>query len=159
MLAVLSTLLAAAALAGWRAGGLRDGERTAGPPGRSRSSSLLPRGIRPPDRRVDPLLPPPARAVPARRLGFGEIGMNHPVTPATMTAARSLIRYYYGLRIALRCHAGEYFWWYHDEDCLPYRSNPLWRALRAAFRAEAAAGPAPGGAHARPVSAAAARCR
>lgn len=76
---------------------------------------------------------------PRARLGFGEIGLPGPVTPRTMRAARSLIRYYYGLRIRLPYYTGGYFWWYYAEDCLPYAARPLWRALSAGFRAEKAA--------------------
>lgn len=76
---------------------------------------------------------------PHARLGFGEIGLARPVTAATRPAARSLIRYYYGLRVRLPYYAGGYFWWYYAEDCLPYRKRPLWRAVSAGFRAELAA--------------------
>jgi hypothetical protein len=75
---------------------------------------------------------------PHALLGFGEIGMDNPVTVRTTAAARSLISYYYGLRIELRYYVGGYFWWYYVEDCLPYTTRPLWRALRAGFEAEAA---------------------
>jgi len=76
---------------------------------------------------------------PRARLGFGEIGLADPVTPRSMRAAESLIRYYYGLRIRLPYYTGGYFWWYYAEDCLPYATRPLWRALSAGFRAEKAA--------------------
>jgi hypothetical protein len=71
-------------------------------------------------------------------LGFGEIGMRNPVTSGTISTAESMIRYYYGLPVHLPYYAGGYFWWYYDEDCLPYTTKPLWRALRAGFEAEAA---------------------
>jgi hypothetical protein len=74
---------------------------------------------------------------PGARLGFGEIGTNNPATPPAMAAAKSLIRYYYGLRIKLRYYIGGYFWWYYDEDCLTH--HMLCRAISAAFRSEAAA--------------------
>jgi hypothetical protein len=72
------------------------------------------------------------------RFGFGEIGMANPVTSGTISTAKSMIGYYYGLPIHLPYYAGGYFWWYYDEDCLPYSTKPLWRALRAGFEAEAA---------------------
>jgi hypothetical protein len=75
---------------------------------------------------------------PNALVGFGEIGLSNPVTRHTIAAARSLIRYYYGLRIRLPYFVGGYFWWYYAEDCLPYNSKPLWPTLRAGFRAEAA---------------------
>jgi hypothetical protein len=75
---------------------------------------------------------------PHALVGFGEIGLSNPVTRHTIAAARSLISYYYGLRIRLPYYAGGYFWWYYAEDCLPYSSKPLWPMLQAGFRAEAA---------------------
>jgi hypothetical protein len=74
---------------------------------------------------------------PHALLGFGEIGMNDPAARKTTRAARSLIRYYYGLSIKLPDYVGGYFWWYYAEDCVPYRSKPLWTAMRTAFKAEA----------------------
>ncbi len=50
-----------------------------------------------------------------------------------------MIRYYYGLRIRLPYYVGGYFWWYCDEDCVPYNAKPLFGALRRGFAAEAAA--------------------
>ena len=47
--------------------------------------------------------------------------------------------YYYGLAIDLPYYVGGYFWWYYDEDCLPYASKPLWATLQAGFASEAAA--------------------
>jgi len=73
---------------------------------------------------------------PHALLGFGEIGLSRPVRRHTIAAARSLISYYYGLRITLPYYAGGYFWWYYAGDCLPYSSKPLWPALRAGFQAE-----------------------
>ena len=75
---------------------------------------------------------------PHARLGFGEIGLSRPVRRRTLAAAKSQIRYYFGLRITLPHYAGGYFWWYYAEDCLPHSRKPLWPALRAGFRAEAA---------------------
>ena len=68
---------------------------------------------------------------PHARLGFGEIGMNNPVTSKTINTAKSVINYYYGLPIHLPYYAGGYFWWYYYEDCLPYATKPLWQALQA----------------------------
>ena len=76
---------------------------------------------------------------PRARVGFGEVGMQHPATKATAAAAGSLIARYYGLKIALPYYAGGYFWWYYAEDCVPYSAKPLWRSLAAGFRAEAKA--------------------
>ncbi len=75
---------------------------------------------------------------PRARVGFGEIGLDDPVTKGTIGAARSLVRYYYGLPVHLPYYAGGYFWWYYAEDCLPYATRPLWQAIRAGFLAERA---------------------
>jgi hypothetical protein len=75
---------------------------------------------------------------PRARVGFGEIGLDDPVTTGTIGAARSLVRYYYGLPVRLPYYAGGYFWWYYAEDCVPYATKPLWRAIRAGFLAERA---------------------
>lgn len=75
---------------------------------------------------------------PHARLGFGEIGMNNPVTSKTINTANSMINYYYGLPIHLPYYAGGYFWWYYYEDCLPYATKPLWQALRRGFEGETA---------------------
>jgi hypothetical protein len=74
---------------------------------------------------------------PRARLGFGEVGLSVPATAATAAAAEALIRHYYGLRVRLPYYAGGYFWWYYAEDCLPYRTRPLWQAVNAGFTAEA----------------------
>jgi hypothetical protein len=76
---------------------------------------------------------------PHAQLGFGEIGMDEPATSATLGAAQSLMRYYYGLDIALPYYVGGYFWWYYDEDCLPITTKPLGATLRTAFVSESAA--------------------
>jgi hypothetical protein len=95
-------------------------------------------GIRPSTAAWTPYFADLHALYPDALLGFGEIGMNNPVTVVTMAAARSLVSYYYGLAIRLRYYVGGYFWWYYVEDCLPYTTKPLWRALRAGFEAEAA---------------------
>jgi len=76
---------------------------------------------------------------PNALLGFGEIGMNNPVTSSSLGAAQSLMSYYYGLDITLPYYVGGYFWWYYDEDCLPFTTKPLWSTLQAAFASEAGA--------------------
>jgi hypothetical protein len=76
---------------------------------------------------------------PHALLGFGEIGMTNPVTSSTLSAAQSLVGYYYGLAINLPYYVGGYFWWYYDEDCLPPASKPLWTTLQTGFASEHAA--------------------
>ncbi|HLN05012.1 MAG TPA: hypothetical protein VK217_01940, partial [Acidimicrobiales bacterium] len=76
---------------------------------------------------------------PHALLGFGEIGMDSPATNITLGTARSLMTYYYGLSVDLPYYVGGYFWWYYDEDCLPYATKPLWATLQSAFASETAA--------------------
>lgn len=76
---------------------------------------------------------------PQARLGFGEIGMDNPVTRKSLAAARALMTHYYGLRIDLPYYIGGYFWWYYAEDCVPAVSKPLWPVLNHAFESEASA--------------------
>jgi hypothetical protein len=76
---------------------------------------------------------------PNAQLGFGEVGLNDPVTAKTTASATSLMSYYYGISIKLPYFTGGYFWWYFAEDCLPYTSKPLWRVLGNGFQAEATA--------------------
>jgi hypothetical protein len=73
---------------------------------------------------------------PNALLGFGEVGLNNPVTSKTLGTAESIIDYYYSLPIHLSYYIGGYFWWYYDEDCLPYTSKPLWPYLSNGFKAE-----------------------
>jgi hypothetical protein len=75
---------------------------------------------------------------PHALLGFGEIGMNNPAGQQTLTTGRSLIHYYYGLRITLPYYVGGYFWWYYNEDCARPPGR-LRAALRSGFRAEESA--------------------
>jgi hypothetical protein len=67
---------------------------------------------------------------PHARLGFGEVGTAVKDTVAYKTA---YLNRYYRLSIDLPQYAGGYFWWYYAEDMLPYRHNPLYRALSAAM--------------------------
>jgi hypothetical protein len=75
---------------------------------------------------------------PNAKLGFGEVGLSNPVQSKTLTSAESMISHYYGLSINLPYYAGGYFWWYFEEDCLPYASKALWTSLEHGFTAEAA---------------------
>ena len=75
---------------------------------------------------------------PHAQVGFGEIGLTNPVGDSTLSYADGMIRYYYGLAIRLPYYVGGYFWWYCDEDCVPYNKKPLWGALQNGLAAEAA---------------------
>lgn len=77
------------------------------------------------------------RLYPHAQLGFGEIGLENPVTAKTLATAKSLVTHYYGLKIDLPYYVGGYFWWYYAEDCIPAVSKPLWPVLNRGFQAEA----------------------
>jgi hypothetical protein len=72
------------------------------------------------------------RLFPNAKLGFGEIGMPRPATPATRRRARSIIRHYYGLRLPVPAFVGGDFYWYYVEDMTPWHSSSLWRVLKSA---------------------------
>ncbi len=74
---------------------------------------------------------------PNSLLGFGEIGMKRPVATKTLPRARRMIGHYYALSIRYPYFIGGYFWWYYAEDCVPYRTRPLWQAIRRGFEREA----------------------
>lgn len=79
------------------------------------------------------------RAVfPKAQLGFGEVGLPHPVTHATRARAKQIMRWAYSLDPGLPYYVGGYFWWYAAEDALR-PGAPLAAALRSAFRDEARA--------------------
>jgi len=74
------------------------------------------------------------RLYPGARLGFGEVGLPDPATPATTDIARSIINRYYRIRPGLPYFTGGGFYWYFAQDMTPWRSSPLHRTLRAAVR-------------------------
>ena len=74
---------------------------------------------------------------PQARLGFGEMGLPHPATPATLDGARQIMRWAYALDPHLPYYVGGYFWWYAAEDALG-PSGPLRKDLAQAFIAERA---------------------
>ncbi len=80
--------------------------------------------------------PVPAQA----QLGFGEIGLGHPVNQPDHEHREVDDRYYYGLPIHLPYYAGGHFWWYYYEDCLPYGTKPLWQAICPACSGHGSAG-------------------
>lgn len=75
---------------------------------------------------------------PAARLGFGELGLPHPTTRATLARAEQIMRWGYALDPRLRYYVGGYFWWYAVQDALR-PSGPLAGELRRAFDREHAA--------------------
>jgi hypothetical protein len=70
---------------------------------------------------------------PGALLGFGEVGLTDPATASTLAKARSIMTYYYGLRIDVPGYVGGYFWWYGREDLVP-TSRPLWSTFTAAVQ-------------------------
>lgn len=55
---------------------------------------------------------------PNAQVGFGEIGLDDPVTGGTLAQAADIMAYYYALDIPLDYYIGGYFWWYGGEDVL-----------------------------------------
>lgn len=53
---------------------------------------------------------------PNAQIGFGEIGLPRRATATTLAKAKSIMAYYYQLRVALPYYCGGYFWWYGAED-------------------------------------------
>lgn len=76
------------------------------------------------------------RLYPNALIGFGELGLPDAATPSTEQQARSIMGYYYAVRVAEPYYIGGYFWWYWAEDMnLP--GMPA--ALKDAFRSERSA--------------------
>jgi hypothetical protein len=55
---------------------------------------------------------------PNAKFGFGEIGLDNPVTSGTLSQAESIMAYYYGLQPVIpgATWVGGDFWWYWAED-------------------------------------------
>lgn len=70
---------------------------------------------------------------PSAKLGFGEVGFDHPILTSELTVAQGLLKYYYGLPITVPGYVGGYFWWNYIQDCTPYQTRPLWPTLNDAF--------------------------
>jgi hypothetical protein len=75
---------------------------------------------------------------PHAHLGFGEVGLPHPVTPRTLATGAAVMRWAYGLDPGLPYYVGGYFWWYALEDAFTGKAR-LAGSLRSAFESEATA--------------------
>jgi hypothetical protein len=75
---------------------------------------------------------------PDAHLGFGEVGLPHPVTRRTLATGESVMSWAYGLDPGLSYYVGGYFWWYASEDAFTGRAL-MAGSLRSAFEAEATA--------------------
>lgn len=73
---------------------------------------------------------------PNALIGFGELGLNNPVTSTTLSQAEQIMNWGYSLNPALPYYVGGYFWWYADEDCVPYSTSLLFPSLSSAFNSE-----------------------
>jgi hypothetical protein len=57
---------------------------------------------------------------PNAKIGFGEIGLDNPANSGTLTKAKNIMNYYYGLKFPdVPQFVGADFWWYFAEDCVP----------------------------------------
>ena len=88
---------------------------------------------------------------PNAQVGFGEVGLPQQISdcgpmnsrgggcydaqhyPSATAQAESIIRYYCGLNPGLGYYVGGCFWWYYDEDALPYQGNVIWQTINAVF--------------------------
>ena len=84
---------------------------------------------------------------PHALVGFGEVGLPHPVDAHNLVTAERVMSWAYGLDPTVCGYVGGYFWWYAREDAF-LGKTPLRSALGAAFDAERVAlgGPATTGA-------------
>ncbi len=74
---------------------------------------------------------------PSASLGFGEVGLPEPVTPATVAEGRQVMAWAYSVDPGLPYYVGGYFWWYAMEDALG-PNRPLSSDLVTAFKTERA---------------------
>jgi hypothetical protein len=56
------------------------------------------------------------QSFPNAKLGFGEIGLDNPVTSGTLSQAENIMDYYYGLQPAVPGWVGFDGYWYYAED-------------------------------------------
>lgn len=90
-------------------------------------------GVRPAAARWDSEFAALHRLYPHALLGFGEVGLERPVSSRTLGYARGMIAYYYRLAIDVPGYLRGSFWWYFTEDAVPWATKPIWSALNAAF--------------------------
>ncbi|MBV8636507.1 MAG: hypothetical protein JO322_00340 [Candidatus Eremiobacteraeota bacterium] len=82
-------------------------------------------GIRPTQAQWDTIFKQLATDFPNAKVGFGEIGMDNPITSSTLSKATSIFNYYQELQfpdIPQYTRAG--FWWYGAEDLAPSTKWP-----------------------------------
>jgi hypothetical protein len=91
------------------------------------------RGFRPTQTQWQSVFDQVKSIFPNSRVGFGEVGMSNPATSTTRARAANIMNYYYGLSITTPGFVAGDFWWYYDEDCLPWAAKPLWQTLNSAF--------------------------
>ena len=68
------------------------------------------------------------KTFPNARVGFGECGFSTP-RKAGKALYRQMDRYYLKSTDLSSRFAGGYFWWYYQQDCVPYRHNKSWNRL------------------------------
>lgn len=64
---------------------------------------------------------------PNARIGFGECGFSAP--HSYDSAFRKQVRTYYGMPACNDRYEGGCFWWYWQEDCIPWRNHPAWDCI------------------------------
>jgi len=69
-----------------------------------------------------------AENFPGAKLGFGEVGLDKPVS-----GKPAYLRRYYSTKVDVPNYVGGYFWWFFVQDCVP-KEKPLWKVLQKAVR-------------------------
>ncbi len=64
----------------------------------------------------DPVFKEVGDLFPKSLLGFGEVGLRKPVTPATSDEGQRMMTYYYSVRPDMDRFIGGWFWWYARQD-------------------------------------------
>jgi hypothetical protein len=81
--------------------------------------------IRPTQAEWDAIFKQLATDFPNAKVGFGEIGLDNPVTSATLDQAESILGYYYTLEFPdIPQYTRACFWWYAAEDFVPTTNWP-----------------------------------
>lgn len=82
-------------------------------------------GIRPSHAELDGIFRTLAQDFPNAKVGFGEIGMAHPIAQSSLSNAEDIFSYYQTLSFAnVPSYTRAGFWWYSAEDLVPSTKWP-----------------------------------
>jgi hypothetical protein len=86
-------------------------------------------GIRPSHAELDSIFGTLAHDFPNASVGFGEIGMAHPIAQSSLSKAEDIFSYYQTLSFAsVPSYTRAGFWWYSAEDLVPSTKWPAFFA-------------------------------